>query len=170
MNEYDDHFPVVTLFSADIGRNIFHYSHDDRTSRHLWGMSLYDRDKLWARECVRTFENLPVMPVPVSAYQCSKKWGVSHVTAKKLLMGDWEWIRVTKKHWLHSSFLEPLTKIHIKCLNSKNPLSSFAAVNMLREKSANIKYPRNKIIKNVIGESNFNILKTGGILKPLQRL
>lgn len=171
MNDDDDHFPVVTIFSSNgIGRNIFHFAHDDHMARALWGMSLYDRDVIWAKECIRTFENLPIMPTPISAYQLSKRWGVSHVTTKKLLTSDWEWIQITGKHWVHSSHLEPLTKIHIKCMNSKNPLSCFKAVNLMKKKSNIIQYPRARIIKKVIGNSYFNVLRTVKILKPLQRL
>jgi hypothetical protein len=158
------------LFSNGKGRNIFHYQMDDVVARSIWGKTMHQRDTDWAHECVATFKNIPDMPRPVSANEMAKKWGVCHITAKRMLMHDWEWQAITSKWWVHDSFMDPFTKLHEKCMISSNPISCFLALNAIKKHVEDIKYPRKDIITRWIGDSGFNILKKAGILKPVRRL
>lgn len=165
--EYLDHNQIV----ARTDHNVWHYSHPRSISMCLWGQPTWMRDEIWALECAKTFATLPEMPRIVSASQMAKVWGISHVTAKKLLRGDWEWIPISAKHFVHSSQItHPL---HYRILRAKNPLEICKLLTRMSEFPINVPAYHENLVAH-LGRNNqiygFSGLLKLGIIKQTRTL
>lgn len=166
--EFESHWPVINKTDRNgISRNVFKWTAPWTLPYVLWGCDFDHRDEQWAHECMKTFKDIPEMPVVVSASQMSIRWGCSHTWAKRLIKSDWDWISITTKHFVHNSHMQPFTQIHKACMDSKNPLSCFHAVNLLRKYKGQ---PYEKNLVDYMGFSKFSILRVSKILKPLHGL
>ncbi|MDD3020858.1 MAG: hypothetical protein PHX61_07755 [Alphaproteobacteria bacterium] len=122
----------------------------------------------WAIECKKTFQGIAPIPEPVSATQMAKKWKVCHVTAKNLILKDWEWEMVGPRHFIHSSnFNECYGFLLKKCLKTENPIASIRAVNKL----IGLKIlPYKEGLIEIVGQRSFQILMENGILRSVRPL
>lgn len=146
---------------ARTDHNVWHYSHSRNISMWLWHQPGFMRDDVWAMECTKTFRSLPSMPLIVSASEMAKVWGVSHVTAKKLLRGDLEWIPISARHFVHTSQItHPL---HYRILRAKNPLDICKLLTRLREFPRNVPAYFTELV-NYLGR-NKNVYGFSGLLK-----
>lgn len=162
-SEFQEHGQIV----ARTDHNIWHYTHPQKLSMTLWGQPAWMRDEVWAMECTKTFATLPSMPRIVSASEMAQVWGVSHVTAKKLLRGDWEWIPISARHFVHCSQITH--SLHYRILRTKNPLMVCKALVRLSEYPKNAPAFRQELI-NYLGYSAFSALVTMSALKETRTI
>ena len=163
MFKYKDNAPFLehSEIVAHKDHNIWHYSHPRNISLWLWHQPAFMRDDAWALECTKTFSTLPQMPRIISASEMAKVWGVSHVTAKKLLRGDWEWIPISARHFVHTSQItHPL---HYRILRAKNPIEICKLLTRLSEFPLNVPAYHAEIV-NYLGR-NKNVYGFSGLLK-----
>lgn len=162
-SEFQEHGQIV----ARTDHNIWHYTHPRSLAMCLWGQPAWMRDMVWALECTKTFTSIPAMPRIVSASEMAKVWGVSHVTAKKLLRGDWEWIPISARHFVHTSQIaHPL---HYRIMRVKAPLQACKAITRLAEYPINLPAFRQELIK-YLGYTAFSALVTMSVLKETRTL
>lgn len=166
-SDFQEHSQIV----ATTDHNVWRYTHPRSISDALFGQPAWMRDEVWALECAKTFATLPEMPRIVSASEMAKVWCISHVTAKKLLRGDWEWIPISARHFVHTSQItHPL---HYRILRAKNPLEICKLLIRLSEFPKNIPAYHAELVsylgknKDVYGFSG--LLKLG-ILKQTRTL
>lgn len=148
-------------------RNIFHSSKSSSLSGSLWDCSWSQRSLQWAEACIGTYRNLPMMPTPVSPSEMAKRWGCSHTWARKLILGSWDWIGVSARHYVHSSWVNEAGWIWKACIESPNPMSNLVAVNRLKEyvPDQDDRRPAGaKSIGDWLGHSSFTRLRAIGVL------
>lgn len=145
--------------------------HSTLRQEDLFRVMGYTSDYLrirWMIECKKTFQNIQLLPEPVSASEIAKRWGVCHTTAKKLIIRDWEWEFVGTKHFIHCSYFNERNGVLLrKCLKTKNPIASVRAVNKLIE--IDILPVKEELVK-IIGRREFQILVESRILKSIKPL
>jgi hypothetical protein len=154
-------------------RNIFHSSQPVSLCWNLWDCEWSQREQQWVQACIESYKSLPRMPTPVSPSEMAERWGCSHTWARNLILGSWDWLGVSDRHYVHASWVDEATWIWKACLNAKNPLSCLIAVNRLREyvPAQDDKRPAGeKSLGDWLGQSSFARLRAIGILKACPSL
>lgn len=173
---FDFRYPVEVKRNFKTGhcRNIFHVTQPVTLCWDLWGCSWTNREQQWAQTCIESYQNLPHLPTPVSPSEMAERWGCSHTWARKLILGSWDWIGVSYRHYVHFSWVgDDPSWVWKACLDAKNPLSCIAAVNKLREyvPAQDDELPAGESsVGGWLGMDSFKRLRAIGVLKPLQPL
>lgn len=144
--------PLIDLFKRYSSAKAIRFYHQ------LWKTVV----QRWVDVCRETFYKLPPPPEIISASRYAKEIGVSHVTAKKRLLKNPDFLRLSNKF-----FVSMKTTYLPFILKSPSPQGFVSAVQKLRRFPSDLE-PTPKNIKMFLGNRGYYNLEPTGLIGKIR--